>query len=136
MSDAALYHTTASALNSLNVVRQAAWLSAAIAMLSMVIAPNPWWVYALVLMAVLWLASIYLHVRVRLDAQLLDLLARNLLLPTDLDSALVGLRLKPKPIDLTAKQRCVACLTLWYKAIVIDCVLFLSSIVTLLFAFF
>lgn len=136
MSDAALYHTTASALNSLSVVRQAAWLGAAIAMLSTVIAPNPWWVYALVLMAVLWLASIYLHVRLRLDAQLLDLLARNLLLPTDLDSALVGLRLKKKPIDLTEKQRCVACLALWYKAIVIDCVLFLFSIVTLLFAFF
>lgn len=134
MESNALYHTTAATLASAPTSRNAAWLLALLAGMAILIVPNPWFVYVAVLMPVLLLASAYVHVRIHLDMGLLQRLALQQISDTDLQQALSHLGLRKTPPIYTTQQRCVACLALWYKSIVIDCVLSLFSIITLVIA--
>ena len=131
MSEHALYHTTAATLASASISMAAAWLLAALAFMAVLIAPVYWSVYTAVFLAVLLLASAYLHLRVHLDTALLRALAAQQLSDAALENALLDLRLRKKPLQHTPQSRCVACLAVWYKSLVIDCVLSLLSVITL-----
>ena len=131
MSDAALYHTTAATLASARISMTAAWLLAALACMAILIAPFYGAVYAAVFLATLLLASAYLHLRLHLDALLLQALATGQLQDAEFEAALLQLRLRKKSLNHSAHSRCIACLAVWYKALVIDSVLSLLSVITL-----
>ena len=131
MSEHALYHTTAATLASATISMAAAWLLAALAFMAVLIVPAYLSVYAAVFLAVLLLASAYLHLRLHLDTLLLRALAAQQLSAADLEHALLQLRLRKKPLQHTPHSRCAACLAVWYKSLVIDSVLSLLSVITL-----
>ena len=110
MSDAALYHTTAATLASARISMGAAWLLAALACMAILIAPFYGAVYAAVFVAVLLLASAYLHLRLHLDALLLRTLASGQLQDAEFEAALLQLRLRKKSLNHSAHSRCIACL--------------------------
>lgn len=107
---------------------------AALACIAMLIAPNVWFVYNLGLVCVLLCASAYLHSRSVFNIKQLEQLATENHVAENWQHARSQLRLPNMCPKLESSAYCAHCLSIGYKAIIIDCVLCLSSVITLFIA--
>lgn len=125
------YLTTAATLASAKIMQMGSWMLATLAIIAMLIAPQAKFIYHFTFVTVLWLCSMYLHLRVHLDYLLLQQLGLGQQSDSDFEKTLLHLYPRKKTLSYSPSQRCFHCLALWYKSLIIDSVLCLLSLVTI-----